>query len=110
VRVELALPDAEVLPEGVDLSAYRIVQEALTNVIKHAGRVRCRIEVLVDPDRVRIAVTDTGSAAGGAPVPGHGLIGMRERVAVYGGAFHAGPEPTGGFAVRAELPLAGSRR
>ncbi|MCO1654871.1 sensor histidine kinase [Pseudonocardia humida] len=110
VRVELDLPRATALPDGVDLSAYRIVQEALTNVIKHAGPVRCRIEVRVEADRVRIAVTDTGPATAAPPVPGHGLIGMRERVAVYGGAFHAGPEPGGGFAVRAELPLAGSRR
>jgi signal transduction histidine kinase len=111
--VELVLPDdADVaaLPEGVDLSAYRIVQEALTNVLKHAGPARCRVEVRIERDRLRIAVVDSGVGTGATRHAGHGLIGMRERVAVYGGAFRAGPEPGGGFAVRADLPLDGTGR
>jgi signal transduction histidine kinase len=106
VPVELVLPGGSAdLPEGVELSTYRIVQEALTNVIRHAGPARCRVEVDVDRDAVRIEVTDTGCGPHGPASAGHGLIGMRERVAVYGGRFRAGPGPDGGFAVRAELPV-----
>ncbi|GAA4071207.1 sensor histidine kinase [Actinomadura miaoliensis] len=108
VRVELELRVGE-LPEGVALSAYRIVQEALTNVVKHAAPARCRVLVEADGHEVRIEVTDDGPGArtlppDPAPGAGHGLIGMRERAMMYGGDFTAGPRPEGGFAVRARLP------
>jgi signal transduction histidine kinase len=100
------------LPPGVDLSAYRIVQEALTNVIKHGG-ASARVTVRHAPTDVSVEVTDPGFdgsqlPAWGAPRPtlGHGLIGMRERVAVFGGELAAGPCPGGGFKVVARLPIA----
>jgi signal transduction histidine kinase len=109
VDVDLQVRGSAALPEGVDLSAYRIVQEALTNVVKHAGAVPCRVDVTVAPDEVRIEVTDDGPSAASRPATrgpngGHGLLGMRERVAMYGGSFAAGPRPAGGFAVHATLP------
>ncbi|MDR8410518.1 histidine kinase [Nonomuraea sp. 3-1Str] len=109
------------LPEGVELSAYRIVQEALTNVAKHSGPARCWVSVVADSSKVRIEVTNDG-AAGRGPTgsrpggwglvrgevamegAGHGLIGMRERVMMFGGAFEAGALPGGGFRVLATLP------
>jgi signal transduction histidine kinase len=109
VPVELEVRGLELLPEGVGLSVYRIVQEALTNVVRHAAPARCRISVVAGFAEVRVEVTDDGPGArmrpAGAP-PGHGLIGMRERVLMYGGSFHAGPRPGGGFGVSAHLPLA----
>jgi signal transduction histidine kinase len=104
VRVTMTTPEAS-LPSGVEMSVYRIVQEALTNVVKHAGPVACAVDVTASPDEVRISVVDSGR--GGTPGAGHGLIGMRERVLMYGGTFSAGPAPTGGFAVTATLPYAG---
>ncbi|MEU9889048.1 sensor histidine kinase [Sphaerisporangium sp. NPDC051011] len=109
VRVELDVRDVEGLPEGVELSAYRIVQEALTNVVRHAAPARCRVVVRGSEGAVRIEVTDDGPGTRVLPVPdlappGHGLVGMRERVAMYGGEFGAGPRPEGGFAVAASLP------
>ncbi|MEY2590338.1 MAG: hypothetical protein QOJ67_2322 [Acidimicrobiaceae bacterium] len=90
---------------GVDLSAYRIVQEALTNTLKHAGTARADVAVRWCPDAVELVVADDGrgvtSANGGA---GHGLVGIGERVALFGGSFEAGPEPGGGFTVTARLP------
>ncbi|MDL4770615.1 sensor histidine kinase [Actinomadura xylanilytica] len=108
VRVDLRLSAAD-LPEGVAMSAYRIVQEAVTNVVKHAAPAHCRVLVESDGKRVRIEVDDDGPGVrvlpgGSAPSEGHGLIGMRERVMMYGGAFTAGPRPEGGFAVSASLP------
>ncbi|MFI0454104.1 sensor histidine kinase [Actinomadura sp. 6N118] len=108
VRVALDL-QAVALPEGVALSAYRIVQEALTNVVKHAAPARCQVSVWADEHEVRITVTDDGPGTRVLPrVPGlgegHGLIGMRERVMMYGGDFSAGPRPEGGFGVSARLP------
>jgi signal transduction histidine kinase len=99
------------LPAGVDLSAYRIVQEALTNVVKHAGPARAQVAIRYRDHEVMVEVTDDGR---GAVVPtgdgrarvGHGLIGMRERVAVFGGDLQTGPRPGGGFRVAARLPLA----
>ena len=101
--------EAGTLPPGVDLSAYRIVQEALTNVLKHAGtRARVRVQVIYGPDDVDVAVSDDGLAvidgAATGPGDGHGLITIRERVAVVGGSVEAGPGPDGGFVVRAHLP------
>jgi len=99
------------VPPGVDLSAYRIIQEALTNVIKHAGRATAHVNVGYRPGSVTLEITDDG--AGAAPAAGqaagfstgHGIIGMRERVAVFGGEFAAGPRPEGGFRVFACLPI-----
>ncbi|MDL4770802.1 sensor histidine kinase [Actinomadura xylanilytica] len=110
VRVELAVTGDHDLPEGLQLATYRIVQEALTNVVKHAAPTRCRATVRVTSDQVGIEVADDGPHHAPAPAPapvdsgGHGLVGMRERVAMYGGRFTAGPRPEGGFAVAAVLP------
>ena len=95
------------LPAAVDISAYRIVQEALTNVLKHAGQASAQVNVRCGADVVQIEVTDDGAGpqAGGQPGAGHGLAGMRERVALFGGELTTGPRPGGGFAVRARLPL-----
>ncbi|MBP2324696.1 signal transduction histidine kinase [Kibdelosporangium banguiense] len=101
VSVTMTAP-AEPLPSGLELSVYRIVQEALTNVVKHAGPVSCTVDVTASGQEVRISVVDSGP--GGTPGSGHGLIGMRERVMMYGGTFSAGPAPAGGFAVSASLP------
>lgn len=95
------------LPAGLDLALYRIVQEALTNVRRHARATRCEVCLEYDGDRVTVAVVDDGCGVGaGADVGGHGLVGMRERVGLYGGVLTAGPAPAGGFAVRATLPAA----
>ncbi|MEA5365890.1 sensor histidine kinase [Amycolatopsis sp., V23-08] len=99
--VDLVVEGLDELPNGVGQSVYRIVQEALTNVVKHAGAATCRIHVTGEGGEVRIEVLDDGR--GGTAEPGHGLIGMRERVAVYGGEFSAGPAPDG-FRVFARLP------
>jgi len=94
------------LPLGVDLSAYRVVQEALTNALKHAGRATATVTLRYGAADVTIEVADDGP---GAPKKGagHGLIGMRERIGVFGGTFAAGPRDTGGFAVSARLPIGG---
>jgi signal transduction histidine kinase len=99
------------LPAGVDLSAYRIVQEALTNVVKHAGPAHAQVVVGYRDQDVRVEVTDDGrgtvtSVSDGRAGTGHGLIGMRERVQVFGGDLEVGPCPDGGFRVAARLPLA----
>jgi signal transduction histidine kinase len=93
------------LPPGLELSVYRIVQEALTNVLKHAQASTARILVDYGPNAVTIDVADDGTArtASDAP-PGHGLVGMRQRAQVFGGTAMAGPAPGGGWQVRAELP------
>ncbi|MEW2593879.1 ATP-binding protein, partial [Micromonospora aurantiaca] len=95
---------AGAVPEAVGLTVYRIVQEAVTNVVKHAAPAACRATVTVTPREVRVEVTDDGRG----PVPsggeGHGLIGMRERVTSHGGEFHAGPRSGGGYAVTASVP------
>ncbi len=95
------------LTEGEQLAIYRVVQEALTNVLKHAGpRATARVEVEFHPDQVVLRVIDDGRGAAAPPGEGgHGLIGMRERVAVYGGAVEAGPRQGGGFQVTARLPM-----
>ncbi|RZS33974.1 signal transduction histidine kinase [Herbihabitans rhizosphaerae] len=113
VRVDIDSRVGVHLPEGVDRSAYRIVQEALTNVIKHAAPTTCTVTVTDSGGKLCIDVVDGGAAGHGprrAPdrggsTAGHGLIGMRERVALYGGTFDAGPSPDGGFAVSARLPF-----
>jgi signal transduction histidine kinase len=96
---------ARPLPPGLDLAAYRVVQEAVTNVIKHAAASRCQVTVRHAADAVTLEVTDDGRGPGGDK-PGHGITGMRERVAMYGGDFSAGPAGSGGFRVTARFPLA----
>jgi signal transduction histidine kinase len=115
LRVELVVEGTEAaLPPGIDLSAYRIIQEALTNVVKHGGSGRARVLVRYGPDDLRLQIRDEGRPAGGngAPVErrpdadqGRGLLGMRERVALFGGELHVGPGPDGGFSVDARLPI-----
>jgi signal transduction histidine kinase len=97
------------LPPGVDLSAYRIVQEALTNALKHAGPATARVIVRYGEDDLELEIADTGLGAGASAGEGHGLVGMRERVSLYGGNVEAGPRESGGFAVRARLPLDSAR-
>nr|WP_240929432.1 sensor histidine kinase [Streptomyces coryli] len=109
VPVELTVtgtPAAE-LPAGVDLAAYRVVQEALTNAVKHAAGARVEVRVEHAADAIRVEVSDTGGhrAAGAAAGNGRGLIGLRERLAVYGGTLQAGGRPRGGYRVRAEIPV-----
>src|SRR5215218_10843179 len=99
------------LPAGVDLSAYRIVQEALTNVVKHAGPARAQVVVGYHDKDVTVEILDDGGGAAtstgeGRAGTGHGLIGMRERVTAFGGDLEAGPGSDGGFRVAARLPLA----
>ena len=108
VEVDLAVDGTvRALPPAADLSAHRIVQEALTNVVRHAGPTRARVRISYRPDEVILEVSDDGPR-GARPVPatrtgsGHGLIGMRERAALFGGELTAGPQ-AGGFAVRASL-------
>jgi len=100
--------EVEPLPPGVDLSAYRIVQEALTNTLKHAGPARARVTIRYRNDEVELEITDDGAGNGRGEGSGQGLIGMRERVAVYGGVFESGRQ-NGGYLVRARLPLASNR-
>jgi signal transduction histidine kinase len=100
--------DPAPLPATVEVSVYRIVQEALTNVLKHAGPARADVTIGCAQETVTIEVTDDGTGEPGrqAPRGGRGLAGMRERAAVFGGELRAGPQQGGGFAVRARLPLA----
>jgi signal transduction histidine kinase len=108
--VELHLDgDVRPLPRGLDLTAYRIVQEALTNVLKHAGTARAEVRIRYADDGLGIEVTDAGRAPERAAGSGRGLVGMRERVAAYGGELQTGPRTEGGYAVRARLPLAVGR-
>jgi signal transduction histidine kinase len=97
------------LPPSVDLSAYRIVQEALTNSIKHAGASHAKVAIRYGPDSLDLEVTDDGRGVSGCEPGqeegGRGLIGMRERVALFGGELSVGPMPEGGYRVHARLPL-----
>ena len=102
------------LPAGLDLAAYRIVQEALTNTLKHARAQAAEVNLRYRPAGLVLEVTDDGQPAAPAgprgPAPGRGLIGIRERAALHGGTCQAGPRPGGGFAVRVSLPLDASGR
>ncbi|MCT2547097.1 MULTISPECIES: sensor histidine kinase [Streptomyces] len=94
------------VPPGADLAAFRIVQEALTNVVRHSGSRTARVRIGYGPGRIRLRVDDEGPATDGdAGGSGNGLAGMRERAAALGGTIEAGPRPDGGFRVSAELPL-----
>jgi signal transduction histidine kinase len=104
VTVRLDVRDADHLPEPVALAAYRIVQESLTNVVRHAAPAACRVRVEGTGDRLRIEVTDDGSRRPPPAPGGTGLAGMRERAAAHGGTLSAGPRDGGGYAVIATLP------
>ncbi len=107
------------VPTALGMTAYRLTQEALTNVAKHAGKTHATVTIRYEPGAVRLEILDDGPADASAldhtaPVAGetpggHGLLGMRERVAVWGGTLEAGLRPEGGYAVRALLPFGGSR-
>ncbi|HET6750391.1 MAG TPA: sensor histidine kinase [Actinomycetes bacterium] len=105
VEVEVGAPPRE-LPSAVDQAAYRIVQEAITNVIRHAGRARVLVSVSYGPGDLELRVADDGRGpSGGADRAGRGIVGMRERAGLLGGELTAGPRPGGGFQVLARLPL-----
>jgi signal transduction histidine kinase len=101
--------EAREVPPGVDLSAYRIIQEALTNALRHAGPARARVVLRYHQDYLELEIADDGPGTGDASGPGYGLIGMRERVSVYGGELQAGRRPEGGYALRVRLPLGSVR-
>ncbi|MPZ68986.1 MAG: sensor histidine kinase [Actinobacteria bacterium] len=100
--------DPRSLPAGIDVSAFRIVQEALTNVLKHARGATATVRVVYGVSELELEIVDTGGSGRRGEVGngnGHGLIGMQERVALFGGSLRADQDPSGGFAVRARLPL-----
>ncbi|WP_258198730.1 sensor histidine kinase [Streptomyces sp. A244] len=107
VEVDLRVIHADGLPEGVGRSVFRIVQEALTNVVKHASPTRCKVVVEAAAGEVSIEVTDAGRTGVSARMRpgGQGLVGMRERVEAYGGTFFSGTMPEGGFRVAARIPF-----
>jgi signal transduction histidine kinase len=107
LAVELRIEGEPVqLPAGVDLTAYRLVQEGLTNALKHANAQHAEVLVRYSDGHVELTVSDDGSGGGGGDKGGHGLVGMRERVSVYGGELEAGPRPEGGYRLHAKLPVA----
>jgi len=99
------LGSREPLPADIDLSAFRIIQEAVTNVVRHAGTDRCLVWIDQQDGQLSIEVTDSGRGGSGAAGTGYGITGMRERAALLGGDFSAGPRPGGGFRVAARLPV-----
>jgi signal transduction histidine kinase len=104
--VELIVSGSErPLPAGLDLAAYRVVQEALTNTLKHAGPAIARVRLRYAPEALELEVEDDGPGTGTGGGGGHGLVGMRERVTIYGGELRAGRRPDGGYGVRVRLPL-----
>jgi signal transduction histidine kinase len=100
--------DSRPLPQEVDRAAYRVVQEALTNVTRHAGGASATVQITYGPGALTIRVQDDGTGSRRPPVPGYGLVGMRERVTALGGRLRAEPGPDGGFTVLAELPVNGA--
>jgi signal transduction histidine kinase len=106
LSVELRVEgEPQPLPAGVDLTAYRLVQEGLTNALKHARAERAQVVVCYGDGDLEVTVSDDGRGAGSADGGGHGLVGMRERVAVFGGELEAGPRAEGGYRLRAKLPV-----
>jgi signal transduction histidine kinase len=106
LRTDLRVEGTAVeLPAGIDLTAYRLVQEGLTNALKHARAHRAEVLVRYDNGCVELVVRDDGHGGTPGSSGGHGLVGMRERVAVCSGELHAGPRPDGGFELRALLPV-----
>jgi signal transduction histidine kinase len=108
--VQLAVEGApRDLPPGVDMSAFRIVQEALTNALTHAGPAHARVVLRYREDDLELEISDDGPGGGESTGSGYGLVGMRERVLVYGGELEAGRQPGGGYALRVRLPLGVAR-
>jgi signal transduction histidine kinase len=106
LHVDLELDGVAVdLAPGLDAAAFRVIQEALANVLQHAGAGRAEVRIAWRPTDVELRVRDDGPSAGGAVAEGRGLIGLRERVALYGGDLRAGPRRAGGFELRARLPV-----
>ncbi|WP_205698764.1 sensor histidine kinase [Conexibacter sp. SYSU D00693] len=101
--------EARPLPAGVELSAYRIVQEALTNTLRHAGATRADVRLHYAPEALELEVVDDGRGAAAATRTGRGISGMRERAALVTGTLEAGPHPDGGFRVHARLPVEAAR-
>ena len=98
--------EPQALDPGIDLTVFRIVQEALTNALKHAGRATASVTVGFHPGRLTLRIEDDGRGQSSELSPvGHGLVGMRERVSLYGGSLRTGSRTGGGFAVAAEIPL-----
>jgi signal transduction histidine kinase len=112
VRVQLEIRGTQrPVPPGLDLAAYRIIQEALTNVVRHAHTTASRVLVTYTDDAMDLEITDDGAGAPAGAVAvsaGHGIAGMRERASLFGGEFHAEPLPGRGFRVAARLPLGSS--
>jgi signal transduction histidine kinase len=107
--VELTIEGTPIeLPPGIDLSAYRIVQEALTNALAHAGPATASVRVRYDADQLALEIADTGVGARRPDPSGHGLVGMRERVSLFDGRLETDVRPGGGFVIRARLPLTSS--
>jgi signal transduction histidine kinase len=102
LRVEGTRPE---LPPGIDLSAYRIVQEGLTNALRHGDRGRAEVVVRYGASGVELKIVDDSASATGDELAAQGLVGMRERVALYGGTIDAAPRDGGGFVLRALLPV-----
>ena len=98
------------LPRAIDLSAYRIIQEGLTNSLKHAHANRADVTVSYGSNRLGIEVRDDGAGTSGSDGLGRGLVGVRERVKIYGGEMAAGVAPDGGFVLTAQLPVDGGGR
>ena len=98
------------LSQAIELSAYRIVQEGLTNALKHAHATHADVTMSYRPDALHIEVHDDGSGVTSTNGSGHGLIGVRERVKIYGGEMSAGPATGGGFILSTRLPLGGDKR
>jgi signal transduction histidine kinase len=106
VRVDVRwLGERRALPPEIDLAAYRVVQESVTNVVRHAGISSCQVTIDCRADALAIEVVDGGRGRGGTAHPGYGILGMRERVGLLHGEFAAAPRPGGGFRVTARLPL-----
>jgi signal transduction histidine kinase len=99
--------EAATLPASVDLAAYRLVQEGLTNTLKHAQADRAEVFVRYGNGELEVVVADDGNGTGGGDGGGHGLVGLRERIAVAGGELDAGPRSGGGYEVRARIPMNG---
>ena len=106
LQVDVAVEGAPAdLPAGLDRAAYRILQEALTNVLRHAGTAQASVSIAYRPEGLELTVHDTGASGVRRSSDGRGIIGMRERAATFGGTLDAGPDAAGGFSVHAMLPL-----
>jgi signal transduction histidine kinase len=101
--------EQRMLPAGVELNAFRIVQEALTNTLKHAGSSRAEVRLSYSAESIELCIRDDGRGSSSQLIPGHGLVSMRQRAALLDGQLSVGPGPAGGFQVTAKLPVSGGR-